>query len=95
MKTGIKIHLKWENRGLILRQESDFLDVKNEIDIRSMQLNVYEYEKQKEKADQLEKQEKEFGKNETPHKSERESNTENCNAFILLFKLIINSYHIL
>ena len=35
-------------------------DVKNEIDIRSMQLNVYEYEKQKEKADQLEKQEKEL-----------------------------------
>ena len=35
-------------------------DVKNEIDIRSMQLNVYEYEKQKEKADQLEKQEREL-----------------------------------
>ena len=43
----------------------------------------------------IEKQEKEFGKSETPHKSERECNTENCNAFILLFKFIINSYHIL
>lgn len=43
----------------------------------------------------IEKQEKEFGKSEMPHKSERESNTENCNAFILLFKFIINSYHIL
>ena len=43
----------------------------------------------------IEKQEKEFGKSETPHKSERESNTENCNAFILLFKFIINSHHIL
>ena len=43
----------------------------------------------------IEKQEKGFGKSVTPHKIERESNTENCNAFILLFKFIINSHHIL
>lgn len=43
----------------------------------------------------IEKQEKEFGKRVTPHRIESESNIEYCNAFILLFKFIINSHHIL
>lgn len=60
-------------------------DVKNEIDIRSMQLNVYEYEKQKEKADQLEKQERELA--EINNLYEKYSNKKRILKYITIFPI--------